>query len=128
MKREVIMKPEAVGTLGRPGPVVIDVAKHLGVLKRRLERLEENLAQQRGSANSLQYDKEEAQAVRAAMSALYYHRATIEGEDTARLALGELLDAVDEMEGDRDSVVVCERIEAAADRARELLKKLEEML
>ena len=94
---------------------IIHVNAKIGALERRIERLDQQIADGVGSPNAVQFMRAERSALKAGIQAMRWHRAEINGEDTPLLALAEL-------------VAVCDRfhphpgaVDDVLDRARELI-------
>lgn len=109
-------------------PVFENVNAKLAALERRMERLQDNIASKRGSDAALSYDKAELAAIKAGHGALRYYRAELEGEDTSRLALAELLDALSGRAANETAIgarAASDRVAEAVKRARLVLAECE---
>lgn len=94
-------------------------------LERMLEHRERRLAEDNGGGQ-LTYYQSEAAALRAAIAVMRYYRADLDGLLTAPIVLQQLVDAMareDELDADFDAT---QRVHAAMDAARKLLKELED--
>lgn len=85
---------------GLGGPVIENLNAKIATLERRADYLARRARSEDPSRKSTtkEYDAQEAAALRAAISALTYHRASLGDEDTATLVLAELVDAIEERE------------------------------
>lgn len=74
-------------------PQIFRVSARIGTLERRCDYLEAQIEDGDGGA-SRDFDKAELKALKVAIVALRYHRASVEGLAQPMLALQELVDAV----------------------------------
>lgn len=78
-------------------PVITRVGAKISALERRAEYLEQQIAETTG-ASRLGFQKAELSAIEAAIRALRYHRATVEGLDGPLELLADLATAIEEGE------------------------------
>lgn len=78
------------------GPVIENVNAKLATLERRSEYLARRAKDDDRKQSTREYDAQEASALKAACAALRYHRAQVQGEETAIPILAELRDAIEE--------------------------------
>lgn len=88
-------RPRGVG-----GPVIENLNSKLATLERRADYLARRAKSDDPGRKSTtrEYDAQEAGALRAAITALTYHRASLGDEDTATVVLAEIVDAIEERE------------------------------
>lgn len=109
---------------GADGPMITRINFRIGTLERRIDHLQKRLIEGRSGAQQ-SYDEAEIGALQAAISALRYHRASLEAETDPVLVLSELLDAsAPAMVGNKAFVADVERLEAARTRAARALRDL----
>lgn len=84
------MNEERTDRSGRP--IIERVLSKIATLERMAEHWERKLTEGRGNRDFL---SAELAALRYGAIALKHHRAEVEGEDTPRLALAELVDVLD---------------------------------
>lgn len=97
-------------------PVIHRVSSKISALERRAEYLEDHMGTLGESAAN--FARSELKAIKGGIAALTYHRAEVEGLDTAWLALQELVEAIDAPSG---AVGGTGRVASAVARGRELL-------
>ena len=83
-------------------PVIRGLAGKVMALERRRDFLAKQIKQKKGSENALQFALSEKDALQAAIDALNYHRAVVNGMDTPLSLLREIVEAVESDEVDNN--------------------------
>ncbi len=105
-------------------PLIERAGAKISVLERVLENWGNRLRTLPPGTKTEHYMRQEMAAVRAAIAALKFHRAEIEGADTVKLAAAELQDALDSVfreSAEATTATEWGRVQAARERLRKLL-------